>query len=330
MEKAGSGLSTFILKRLLTIPLSLLVVSIVCFAVIYVTPGDFVSNTLDDGRTTLETLNRTRAQLGIDQPPHLQYLNWVWGVLSRWDFGETFESRRPVTGIIGDRIAWTVVVSSLTLIFAWCVAIPLGIAAALRKGTWFDYAVSVIGYTGLAVPDFLVALLAISIVLNLGGTNISGLFSPEYIDAPWSWAKLWNMIQHLWLPLLVIGTSGIAGLMRLMRANLLDVLGHDYVRTARAKGLAGRVVVYRHALRNAINPLITIAGLSLDDIVTGTIIGSIILRLPTIGPVLYDALLKKDQWLAMTMLVFSALMLMIGNLLADIALALSDPRIRYD
>lgn len=210
------------------------------------------------------------------------------------------------------------------------VAIPLGIYTALRRHGLGATVANLIGYFGLATPDFLVALLLIFAVLSSGGTNVGGLFSPQYIDAPWSWEKFKDMLAHLWIPLIVIGLDGTASIMRQMRANMLDVLTQDYIRTARSKGLAERVVLWKHAVRNAINPLISIAGLSLPNLISSTIIASIVLNLPTIGPFLYQSLLDKDQYVVMALLMLSAILLMIGNLLADLALAWADPRIRYE
>ena len=168
-----------------------------------------------------------------------------------------------------------------------------------------------------------------ALVLRLGGTNVGGLFSPHYIDAPWSWARVLDLLNHLWIPVVAVGLEGVAGLMRQMRASMLDVLGQDYVRTARAKGARPQQVIWRHAVRNAINPLISLAGLSLPTLISGTIIISIVLNLPTIGPLLYDSLINKDQYMALTLLMMSAFLLLIGNLLSDIALAWADPRVRY-
>ena len=180
------------------------------------------------------------------------------------------------------------------------------------------------------MPDFLIALLLIALVLQTGGTQVGGLSSPKYIGAPWSWDKFLDFLNHMWIPILAIGTTGVASVMRQMRANLLDVLNADYVRTARSKGLPERRVINRHAVRTAINPLISMLGLSLPELINGTIIASIVLNLPTIGPLLYDSLLAKDQYVAMSLLLLASALLMVGNLLADLALAWVDPRIRYD
>ena len=318
----------YLTRRILIMIPTLLLVSVICFVVIQLQPGSFADRYLEDPRFTAETVARLNAQLGLDRTPVEQYLRWMQGILTRLDFGFSFFANRPVTGIIGERLAWTVVVAGVTLAFAWLVAVPLGIVVALRKNGFTDAVASFVGYIGLAVPDFLVALLLVALVLAYGGTNVGGLFSAQYLGAPWSWAKLVDLLNHLWIPVLAISTGGIAQIMRQMRANLLDVLHADYVRTAKAKGLHPRRVTYRHAVRTAINPLVSMAGLQLPELINGTIIASIVLNLPTIGPLLYTSLLNKDQYVAMTLLLFASLRLMIRNLRADLALAGVDPRIR--
>jgi peptide/nickel transport system permease protein len=284
---------------------------------------------LDDPRVSRETVETIRKQYGLDQPVWVQYLSWLGGFV-RGDFGYSFLNNRPVAGLIWERLGWTVFLALLTILVTWVVAIPLGIYTALRRHGLGATVANLIGYFGLATPDFLVALLLIFAVLSSGGTNVGGLFSPQYIDAPWSWEKFKDMLAHLWIPLIVIGLDGTASIMRQMRANMLDVLTQDYIRTARSKGLAERVVLWKHAVRNAINPLISIAGLTLPNLISSTIIASIVLNLPTIGPFLYQSLLDKDQYVVMALLMLSAVLLMIGNLLADLALAWADPRIRYE
>lgn len=317
-------------KRILAIIPTLFFVSILCFVVIQIQPGSFTDRYLEDPRMSPATVARINAQLGLDRPAYEQYLRWVGGIVTRGDFGYSFFSNRPVWSVVNEKLGWTVLVAGLTMVFSWLIAIPLGIVTAVRRNGLTDFIASFVGYIGLAIPDFLLALLMIALVLRVGGTNVGGLFSPGYIGAPWSWARLVDMLEHLWIPVLAIGMSGIAVIMRQMRANLLDVLNADYVRTARAKGIAPRRVINRHAVRNAINPLISMAGLSLPELINGTIIASIVLNLPTIGPLLYDALLAKDQYVAMTLLLVASALLMAGNLLADLALAWVDPRIRYD
>ena len=319
----------YALRRILVIAPTLLLVSVICFTIIQLAPGSFTDRFLEDPRMSPATVARVRAQLGLDRPVYEQYLLWLQGIVTRGDFGHSFGANRPVSSVIGERLWWTVAVAGTTMLFAWLIAIPLGIITALRKNGVTDAISSFIGYVGLATPDFLIALLLVALVLQTGGTNVGGLFSPRFIGAPWSWERLVDFLNHLWIPILAIGTNSIAGVMRQMRANLLDVLSADYVRTARSKGMAERRVINRHAVRNAINPLVSLAGISLPDLINGTIIASIVLNLPTIGPLLYDSLINKDQYVAMSLLLLSSLLLIIGNLLADLALAWVDPRIRY-
>ncbi|GHG40800.1 ABC transporter permease [Deinococcus indicus] len=321
---------TYTLRRILGMIPTLLLISVVCFTVIQLQPGSFLDQYLEDPRVTKETVASITRQLGLDQPLWVQYLTWIKGIVTQGDFGYSFVNGRPVSSLIWERLGWTVFLAVLTLIVSWVIAVPLGIYTALNRYSKRSVALNFFGYVSLATPDFLVALLLIALVLNLGGTNVGGLFSPQFIDAPWSGAKVMDLLGHLWIPMIAIGLEGVAGLMRQMRASMLDVIGQDYVRTARAKGLAGRRVLWKHAVRNAVNPLISLAGLSLPSLISGTIIASIVLNLPTIGPFLYDSLLNKDQYVAMTLLLFSALLLLIGNLLSDLALAWADPRVRFE
>ncbi|MDZ7706031.1 MAG: ABC transporter permease [Trueperaceae bacterium] len=324
------SLFIYMLRRLLLMVPTLFLVSILCFVVIQLQPGSFTDRYLEDPRMSAETVARLEQQLGLDRPAYEQYGRWVWGIVTRGDFGFSFFANRPVSSLVGEQLFWTVVIASMTMVFTWLVAVPLGILAAVRRRGVFDGVTSFVGYIGLAVPDFLVALLLVALVLALGGRQVGGLYAPEYIGAPWDVSKFLSFLNHMWIPVLAVGTSGVAVIMRQMRANLLDVLGADYVRTARAKGLREGVVINRHAVRNAINPLVTIAGLSLPDLINGTIIVSIVLNLPAIGRLLYDSLLAQDQYVAMTLLLMTSLVLMVGNLIADVALAWVDPRIRYD
>lgn len=308
---------------------TLLLISVVCFAVIKLQPGSFTDQYLEDPRFSRETVERIRAQLGLDQSAAAQYGKWLWGVVTRGDFGYSFANGQPVVNLIGERLGWTVFIALLTLLVSWLIAVPLGIYTAIRRHGKTSAFANFFGYIGLAVPDFLAALLLIALVLNLGGTNVGGLNSPRFIGEPWSGAKLIDLLGHLWIPVVALGLEGVASIMRQMRASTLDVLSQDYIRTARAKGLRNNTVIWRHAVRNAINPLISLAGLSLPTLISGTIIVSIVLSLPTIGPLLYDSLINKDQYTALTLLMLSALLLLIGNLLADLALAWTDPRVRY-
>ncbi|MFB9994605.1 ABC transporter permease [Deinococcus oregonensis] len=320
---------TYTLRRLLGMIPTILIISVVCFAVIKLQPGNFTDQYLEDPRFTRETADAIRRQLGLDQPAAVQYGRWLWGVVSRFDFGYSFFQNRPVTSVIGELLGWTVLISGLTLLVSWLVAVPLGIYTAFNRNGLGAQIANFFGYIGLAVPDFLASLLLVALVLSLGGTNVGGILSSKYIDAPWSWPKVLDLLNHLWIPVIAIGLEGVAGLMRQMRASMLDVLTQDYVRTAKAKGLPQQQVIWRHAVRNAINPMISLAGLSLPALISGTIVASIVLNLPTIGPMLYTSLLNKDQYMALTLLMMSAVLLLLGNLLSDLLLAWSDPRVRY-
>ncbi|WP_019008434.1 ABC transporter permease [Deinococcus aquatilis] len=320
---------TYTLRRLLGMIPTILIISVVCFAVIKLQPGNFTDQYLEDPRFTRETADAIRRQLGLDQPAIVQYGRWLWGVVSRFDFGYSFFQNRPVTSVIGELLGWTVLISGLTLLVSWLVAVPLGIYTAFNRNGLGAQIANFLGYVGLAIPDFLASLLLVALVLSLGGTNVGGILSSQYIDAPWSWPKILDLLNHLWIPVIAIGLEGVAGLMRQMRASMLDVLTQDYVRTAKAKGLPQQKVIWRHAVRNAINPMISLAGLSLPALISGTIVASIVLNLPTIGPMLYTSLLNKDQYMALTLLMMSAVLLLLGNLLSDLLLAWSDPRVRY-
>ncbi len=319
----------FAARRVLLMVPALLVISAVVFAVIQLQPGGFLTQYLEDPRFSPQTVETIKRQFGLDRPPHVQYLRWVQGIVTRGDFGYSFLNGRPVGSLIWERMGWTVFLAVLTIACTWVIAIPLGIYTALRPRGVAATVVNSVSYLGQAMPDFLLALLLIAFVLARGGANVGGLFSPDYIGAPWGWAKLRDMVAHLWIPIAAISLEGVAALMRQMRAKMLDVLGADYVRTARAKGVPEQTVLWKHAVRNAINPLISLAGLSLPSLISSTILVSIVLNLPTIGPFLYDSLLNKDQYVVTTLLLLSSLLLMVGNLLADLALVWVDPRIRY-
>ncbi|MCG8516091.1 MAG: ABC transporter permease [Halanaerobiales bacterium] len=320
----------YIVRRILSMIPLLILISILSFTVIKLQPGEFGSQYFNNPRVSPETVIQLRKRLGLDQPAYRQYLKWVKGIITEGDFGYSFAYKRPVAELIWERMGWTVTVASATMLFTWLLAIPIGIYSATHKYSFLDYIFTFIGFIGISIPNFFLALVLMYLVLAQGGTAVGGLFSNEYIGAPWSWAKLLDLLKHIWIPLIAIGTAGMAGLIRQMRGNLLDVLGRQYVQTARAKGLKERVVIYKHAVRNAINPLISMLGMQLPQLISGTIISAIVLNLPTMGPFFYDALINQDQYLVMTFLMFSAIMMLVGNLIADLLLAWVDPRIRYD
>lgn len=320
----------YIVRRLLYMIPLLILISILSFTVIKLQPGEFGSQYFNNPRVSPETVIQLRKRLGLDQPSYIQYLKWVKGIVTEGNFGYSFAYKRPVSELIWERMGWTIVVSAATIIFTWLLAIPIGIYSATHKYSLFDYFFTLIGFIGISVPNFFLALILMYLILANGGTSVGGLFSNEYIGAPWSWGKIIDLLKHIWIPLIAIGTAGMAGIIRQMRGNLLDVLGEQYVQTARAKGLNERMVIYKHAVRNAINPLVSIFGMQLPQLISGTIISAIVLNLPTMGPFFYDSLINQDQYLVMTFLMFSAVMMIFGNLIADLLLAWTDPRIRYD
>lgn len=323
---------SFIARRVLQMAPLLFLISVVSFVLINLPPGDYLTIKIaeleargDSGAQFM--LNQYRERFGLDLPIWQQY--WIW--ISHFvtgDFGRSFEYEREVGTLIGERLGFSVLLSLSTMLFAWLVAIPAGIFAATHQYKLGDNLLSFTAFLGLALPNFLLALLLMYLSVVVFGWSVGGLFSPEYVDAPWSIDKFVDLLKHLWVPVVVIGTAGTAGLMRLMRGNLLDILRQQYVMTARAKGLPENKVIYKHALRVAINPLISVAGTMFPAIIAGEVITSVVLNLPTIGPLFLRALQVQDMYLAGAILMFMSLFLMLGNLLADIGLAIADPRIR--
>jgi peptide/nickel transport system permease protein len=327
--------TTFIIRRLLLAIPTLLVISILAFVIIQLPDGDYLHQKIAEleqqfgDSSSVAQADALRKRYGLDRPMWEQYYRWVSGFV-RGDFGQSFRYDREVNELIWERLGYTLVISIAALLFTYALAIPLGIYSATRKYGVTDNALTFMSFFGMSVPGFLLALALMVVAFQYFDTPLFGLFSQRYEDAPWSIAKLGDLLNHLWIPVIVVAINGTAGLMRIMRGNLLDVLGQPFIQTARAKGLKERIVVTRHAARIAINPLITILGMSLPDILSGATIVSIVLGLPTVGPLLFRALLDQDMFLAGTITMMFSILLIIGNLLADIALAWADPRIRYD
>jgi peptide/nickel transport system permease protein len=318
----------FALRRILSMIPVLVVVSALSFGIVQLTPGGFLTQYLANPRVSPRTLHLLEVQYGLTKPVWVQYLDWLGGIL-RGNFGYSFLYQVPVVSLIGQQLFWTFFITLLAAAFTWLVAIPLGVYTGLHPNTPFDYVANFLAYLAQAVPDFLIALLLIYFLLLTGSGDVGGILSAQYIGAPLSWALVGNLLAHLWPAILAIGLPGIGGLTRVMRANLLDVLSEPYVQTARAKGLANRRVVWKHAVRNAVNPFVSIAGLSLPYLFSGSLIVSIVLNLPTLGPFLYQAILNKDLYVVMDMLLFYSFLLQLGNLIADLLLARLDPRISF-
>lgn len=327
----------FVVQRIVIMVINLFLISIISFTIIQLPPGDFLTSYLaaqthfGAGDLPPETIQALRSNYGLDQPMYVQYLRWIEG-FPRGDFGVSFVYTMggPVMDIIRLRIGNTFLLVLSTLVVSWALAIPLGIYAATHKNRIGDYVLSFISFLGLSVPNFVLAIFALWIsVFVLNSNYTGGFYSGGYADAPWTWDKLMNLLSHVWIPVALLTFSSMAGTFRIMRGNLLDVLDQQFVETARSKGLKERVVVYRHAARLAINPLISRFGMHLPVLFEHSIILSIVLSLPTLGPAFYQGLLGRDMYLAGTILLIFGVVLLIGNFIADVLLAWSDPRIRY-
>jgi peptide/nickel transport system permease protein len=322
----------FIAKRLLFFIPTLFVISVVTFAIIQLPPGDFLTAYVATLASQGETVNQEaiaalRDRYGLGQPFHIQYLKWAGNML-RGDFGHSLEWNRPVAELIGDRMVLTIILSFATLLITWLIAIPIGIYSAVRKYSIGDYLATFLGFLGLATPDFLFALLLMWIAFVYFNQSVGGLFSPDFVDAAWSLAKVWDLLGHLWIPVLVLGTSGAAGLIRVMRANLLDELHKPYVETARAKGLSETRLILKYPVRVALNPFVSTIGYALPGRVSGSVIVSVVLSLPTAGPLLLRALVSQDMYLAGAYIFLLSALTLVGTLISDILLAWLDPRIR--
>ena len=272
---------------------------------------------------------RLKSEYGLDKPIYTRYFKWSWNIIRYGNLGFSFQWDKRVSEVIGDRIALTMVISIGTLFFTWLMAIPIGIYSAVHQYSPLDYTFTFLGFIGLAIPNFLLALVLMWLSFAYLGFPVTGLFSPEYMDAAWSWAKIWDMGKHLPIPIIVVGTAGTAGLIRIMRGCLLDELHKQYVITARAKGVSEVRLLFKYPVRLAINPLISTIGWLLPTIISGATITAIVLNLPTTGPILLRALLAQDMYLAGSFLMILGLLTIFGNLISDILLAWVDPRIKY-
>ena len=303
-------------------------ITIISFVIIQLSPGDFLAEIRLNPIVSQQTVDQMRANFGLDQPLHIQYLKWVWNAV-RLDFGYSFAFQVPVIWLIGSRLMNSIILNLVSFAVAWAIAIPLGIYTARRQYSAADNSLSFTAYVGISTPTFFSGLFLLYWAFKTGWFPIGGMTSIDY-EFLTPLGKFLDVAHHMVLPVLVLGVLGVAGLMRQMRANLLEVLRHDYVRTARSKGLAERVVVNKHAVRNAINPLITIFGFSLGGLLGGSAILENVLGWPGIGKLLVDATIQKDLYVVMASLVIGSVTLVVGNLIADILLVASDPRIRYD
>lgn len=311
---------------------TLFAISIITFVIIQLPPGDYLSTYIAELQSQGENVDiakieSLRAQYGLDKSMVEQYCFWVLGLL-QGDLGFSFEYQLPVSEVVGDRLLLTLILNFTTIIFIWLVSFPIGIYSATHQYSWGDYGLTFVGFIGLATPNFLLALILLYFANVWFGTSIGGLMDPIYIDQPWSTAKFLSILEHLWVPVVVIGTSGTASMIRRLRANMLDELQKQYVITAKAKGLHPLKALIKYPLRTSLNPFIADIGNMLPQIISGSAIVSMVLSLPTTGPMLISALQSQDMYLAGSFLIFLALLTVVGMFLSDLALAWLDPRIR--
>jgi peptide/nickel transport system permease protein len=328
-------MSRYILRRLLGMVPTLFGMSLVSFLIIQLPPGDYltsmVANMTDSGQAVDPAqIERLKAIYGLGQPFYVQYGKWIWGIVSRGDFGYSFEWNQPVAGLIWSRMGSTLAISLLSLAFVWGVSLPIGIYSAVRRRSFGDHVFTLLGFLGLAVPNFILALVLMYLAYRYFGVSVGGLYSPEFAEAPWSLARLGDLLAHLWIPVVIIGASGTAALIRILRANLTDELHKPYVLTARAKGLPEYRVILRYPLRIALNPFVSAIGWVLPHLVSGVTIVAIVLNLPTAGPLLFHALVSQDMYLAGSFILLLSALTLVGMLVSDVLLALLDPRIRLD
>jgi peptide/nickel transport system permease protein len=334
----------YMVQRLFVMIPTLLVISFLIFAIIQAPPGDFLESMIAEQQSRGENVNQDKIDFlrhtyGLDQPFYLQYLHWMFG---NWDgfkyqngglifgdMGYSFEHNMPVTEVIGDALSLTVVISIASILFVWVVSFPIAVYSATHQYGFFDYVFTFFGYIGLATPSFLIALVLLYFANIWFGTSVGGLLDPQYIDQPWSWGKFGSLLAHMWVPVVVIGMPGTAGMIRRLRANLLDELNKQYVVTGRAKGLPPFRLLMKYPLRISLNPFIADIGSLLPELISGSVVVSVVMSLPITGPILLQALRSQDMYLAGSFLMFMALLTVIGIFLSDLALAALDPRIRF-
>lgn len=323
----------YIIRRLLTMIPTLIAISIISFIIIELPPGDFLTTYVAQLSVSGEMVDQAelehlKERFGLDKPVYIQYFHWAWNFV-QGDFGYSFEWKRPVRSLIAERIPLTIMISAATLLFTWAVALPIGIYSAVRQYSWVDYVLTFVGFFGLATPNFLFALILLWFSYAYLGMSIGGLYSPEFAEAPWSLAKFLDLLKHLWIPVLIVGTAHTAKFIRIIRGNLLDELKKPYVVTARSKGLSETRLILKYPVRVAINPLVSTIGWTLPELISGIAITAVVLNLPTSGPLLLGALLSQDMQLAGSFIMLLSFLTVVGTLLSDILLAWVDPRIRF-
>ena len=331
----GVAVTRFILRRTLLMILTLLATSVVAFLVIRLPPGDYAAAYVatlaaSGGGGSQELLQSLRATYGLDQPAIVQYLKWMQGILTRGDFGLSFQYHEPVAAIIWDRVWLTAALSIASVLITWLIAFPIGIYSAVRQHSLGDYTFTLLGFVGISVPSFLLALAAMYAAFKGFGVTLGGLYSDTFVHAHWSLAKAHDLLLHIWLPVLILAVGGTAELIRIMRANLLDELRKAYVTTARAKGLAERAVVYKHALRNALIPIVTVVGDQFARLLGGAILTETVFSWPGMGRYLIEAIAMRDYPVIQAIILVFAACFFVVNLLVDISYGLVDPRVRAE
>ncbi|GGA40499.1 ABC transporter permease [Pelagibacterium lentulum] len=325
---------SFVIRRTFYAIPALIAVSFISFMVIALPPGDFVDRLAQERAALGDTMTATeiqslRAAYGLDRPVLTQYWTWISGIVLRGDFGYSFSWNLPVSEVIWPRIGLTVVLSVASLLFIWVVAIPIGIYSAVRRYSVGDYVFTFIGFLGLAIPNFLLALAVMYVAFTVFGQHVGGLFSPQYVEAPWSWGKVMDLFAHLWLPMIVLGTAGTANVIRVIRANLIDEVRKPYVTAARAKGMVETRLLLKYPVRHALNPFVSSQNDIFVDIISGGTIVAIVMGLQTTGPLLLDALRTQDMNMAASFILMLSVLVVLGTLLSDLVLGWLDPRIRY-
>lgn len=327
-------MGSYLIRRLIYMVILLLVLSIFVFIIIQLPPGDYLSFLIESMRESgvlmeVEQMRALEQHYGLDLPVYLQYFKWMFNLL-QGDMGRSFQWNEPVTKLIGERLALTVSITLLTLVLTYLIAIPIGIYSATHQYSVTDYGFTIFGFVGLATPNFLLALILMFIFYKYLGWSVGGLFSPQYQLAPWGFAKIVDLLKHLPIPLIVIGTSGTAGMIRVMRGSLLDELQKQYVITARAKGVGERVLLMKYPIRIAINPMVSGIGGLLPHLISGATLTAIVISLPTVGPLLLQALQAQDMYLAGSMVMLLSALGIVGTLISDLLLVVVDPRIRFE
>ncbi len=323
----------YIVRRVLLMIPTLFIISLISFTIIQLPPGDFLSSYVASLRQQGEDIDTAQLQAleeqyGLNQPVYVQYWKWISGILLRGDWGRSFEWGLPVSQLIWDRIGITMLISLLTILLSWAIAIPAGVYAATHQYSFGDYLMSFISFFGLGTPSFLIALIALWVGLSVFGVNISGLFSEKYLNEPWSFAKVLDMFSRIWLPIVILAIDNTAAIIRTLRANLLDELNKPYVETARAKGVKENTLIWKYPVRVALNPFFSTVGWTLAALVSGETLVSVVLSYQTSGPLLLRALTSQDMYLAGSFILLLSSLTVLGTLLSDILLAWADPRIR--